>query len=464
MKNDKFKKLVFDCERLIKDQEKLIKLNYQHSYRVIRDRLNKAYVDYINENGEDVINTMTKAQKIKLDAYIASELAKAYKENKKAVEKTLNDIMDKAYKESFKSVANVESIADVRRKIDSTNVINKEVAGHIWTERIDKYGKDFVYDLHGIVRNGLNNGDTFTSMAKTIKTRFGSDIGNTMRIARTEGARVLEDSKNEAFKDIAENESVQVFKVWHTMGDEAVRESHEAMEGVRVRFDEPFILPSGVSAMYPKASGVASEDINCRCYVEYVTEVVYNKSVEEIARINGYDPLESSKVVNTLRDDSKGWVDKLTDDEIRAINKYTYNGVDPDGKRLFEKINGYLEGRYIPVDKEEEIMLLNNASNIGNGLLKNTLTHDIIVYRYDKDAENIGGPIKRFLSTSVTKRGVLGGKPNSAIIIPKGTKGAYVELIAQEGYKHQREFLLNGGFNLKKVANNGLDIYIVKEW
>lgn len=281
MKNDLFKKLVTDSEKLVKKQEKLIKLNYQHSYRVIRDRLHKVYVDYVQENGDDVINTMTKAQKIKLDAYIASELAKAYKENKRAVEKTLNDIMDKAYKESFKSVANVESIANVRRKIDSTNVINKEVAGHIWTERIDKYGKDFVYDLHGIVRNGLNNGDTFTSMAKDIKTRFGSDIGNTMRIARTEGARVLEDSKNEAFKDIAENESVQVFKVWHTMGDEAVRESHEAMEGVRVRFDEPFILPSGVSAMYPKASGVASEDINCRCYVEYVTEIGYNISKGE---------------------------------------------------------------------------------------------------------------------------------------------------------------------------------------
>lgn len=102
-----------------------------------------------------------------------------------------------------------------------------------------------------------------------------------MRIASTEGARVLEDSKNEAFKDIAENESVQVFKVWHTMGDEAVRESHEAMEGVRVRFDEPFILPSGVSAMYPKASGVVSEDINCRCYVEYVTEIGYNISKGE---------------------------------------------------------------------------------------------------------------------------------------------------------------------------------------
>lgn len=304
MKNDLFKKLVTDSEKLVKKQEKLIKLNYQHSYRVIRDRLHKVYVDYVQENGDDVINTMTKAQKIKLDAYIASELAKAYKENKKAVEKTLNDIMDKAYKESFKSLANVESIVDVRRKIDSTNVVNKEVAGHIWTERIDKYGKDFVYDLHGIVRNGLNNGDTFTSMAKDIKTRFGSDIGNTMRIARTEGARVLEDSKNEAFKDIAENDSVQVFKVWHTMGDEAVRESHEAMEGVRVRFDEPFILPSGVSAMYPKASGVAGEDINCRCYVEYVTEV---------------DEKLYKDIANDFIDVSPGTVEDLNEVEVDGI-------------------------------------------------------------------------------------------------------------------------------------------------
>lgn len=233
------------------------------------------------------------------------------------------------------------------------------------------------------------------------------------------------------------------------------------MEGVRVRFDEPFILPSGASAMYPKASGVGSEDINCRCYVEYVTETVYNKSVEEIARLNGYDPLELSKVVNTLRDDSKGWIDKLTDDEIKAINKYTYNGVDPDGKRLFEKINGYLEGRYIPVDKEEEIMLLNNASNIADGLLKSTLKHDIIVYRNDIDPSNLEGRVKKFLSTSVTKKGVLRGKPNAAIIVPEGTSGAYVEMLAHADYKKQREFLFNTDIELKKIANNGLDIYIV---
>lgn len=37
---------------------------------------------------------------------------------------------------------------------------------------------------------------------------------------------------------------------------------------------------------------------------------------------------------------------RLEKEEIRSINKYTYNGTDDDGKKLFFKINEYSEGRY----------------------------------------------------------------------------------------------------------------------
>ena len=455
-KNSSFEDLSKSVERLVKKRESGTMENYKLSYRKLRNKLQMIYSNYEREDGVNI----SKRELKKLDKETAKIMIDMYRENKKATENTLKDIFDKAF-ETVNNTTEKYNIEAVSRNIDPTKVINKEVAGHIWTERIDKYGSDFIYDVHGIIHHGMTNGETFTSMAKKLRDRFGKDIGNTVRIARTEGARVLEDSKYESMKDIAENESVQVFKVWHTMGDEAVRESHEAMEGVKVRFDEPFILPSGASAMYPKASGVASEDINCRCYVEYVTETVYNKSVEEIARLNGYDPLELSKVVNTLRDDSKGWIDKLTDEERRSLNKYTYNGVDPDGKRLFEKINGALEGRYIPKDNKEMKIINNFIMDIDKGILKNTLKHDIIVYRNDIDPSNLEGRVKKFLSTSVTKKGVLRGKPNAAIIVPEGTSGAYVEMLAHPDYKKQREFLFNTDIELKKIANNGMDIYVV---
>lgn len=198
-------------------------------------------------------------------------------------------------------------------------------------------------------------------------------------------------------------------------------------------------------------------------YVDDISDEFKGMTVEEIARAYGYDPLEASKVVNTLRDDSKGWIDKLTNDEKRAINKYTYNGVDLDGLRLFEKINGYLEYRYTPNNKDEEEIIMRNIYNIHNGLLKNKLKHDIIVYRNDLEPESLNNPVKKFLSTSVTRKGATGNNPNVAIIVPRGSNGAYVEELADEKFKKQREFLLNKNTVLKKICKkDDMLIYLVK--
>ncbi|MDK6292895.1 ADP-ribosyltransferase, partial [Aerococcus urinae] len=81
--------------------------------------------------------------------------------------------------------------------------------------------------------------------------------------------------------------------------------------------------------------------------------------------------------------DAKEWLNKLTAEEKRAITKYTFNGKDPDGLRLFEKINGYLDGYYKPVNSKEEKTLLKYAGLIEKGLLRYNLQRDIIVYRKD---------------------------------------------------------------------------------
>lgn len=67
--------------------------------------------------------------------------------------------------------------------------------------------------------------------------------------------------------------------------------------------------------------------------------------------------------------------------------------------------------------------------------MQNNLKHDIIVYRNDSHIEDLNKPIDKLLSTSVTTRGVLTGKPNVAIIVPKGTLGAYVEVLSWGKFK-----------------------------
>lgn len=275
MANNIFDDLVKSVEKLIKKHERGVKQDYKAAYRRLRNKLQKIYADY--ENEDDGVK-LTRNELRKLDVDTAKIMADMYKGNEKAVQNTLESVLNTSYSavSTITSKYNIEAIA---RKIDANNIIKKQVAGHIWTDRIKKYGADFVYDVHGIIHQGLDNGDTYTTTARKLKERFGKDIGNTMRIARTESARVLEDSKYQAFNDLANNENVQVFKIWHTMGDEAVRDTHDAMEGVKVLYDEDFILPSGARCQYPKGTGVAAEDINCRCYVEYLTEIGYNKDI-----------------------------------------------------------------------------------------------------------------------------------------------------------------------------------------
>lgn len=201
--------------------------------------------------------------------------------------------------------------------------------------------------------------------------------------------------------------------------------------------------------------------------IDLANKIVDNK-LSNIARAKalelGYNPIPDDKVVNTLRKDAEKWIQTLSDDEIKAIGKYTYNGKDSDGLRLFEKINGYLENRYDPANEKEEEIILRNAYNIEQGLLKNKLKHDIIVYRKEEFPESLNGKVQKFLSTSVTKKGVLKKSPNVAIIVPKGVNGAYVEQLADVRFKKQRGFLLNKNNSYKMIYNdNNLMVYILED-
>lgn len=177
----------------------------------------------------------------------------------------------------------------------------------------------------------------------------------------------------------------------------------------------------------------------------------------------GYDPLPQDKVVEILREESKGWIKNLSEDEKRAISKYTYNGKDNDGIKLYRKINGYFSGNYDPANEEEKYKILRYYANIKNAILKNKSNYDIIVYRKDDFPNELSGVMDKFLSTSVTQKGTFGGEPNVAIIVPKQADGAYIEHLAQGNFKKQREFLINEGSKLKMIDAIGEIYYYIVE-
>lgn len=91
-------------------------------------------------------------------------------------------------------------------------------------------------------------------------------------IARTEAMASLHQSQTEAMQqgiDRGQVEVENVIKIWHSASDRRVRDTHNAMDGLKVGFKDYFTSPSGARLRFPgDPQAPASEIVNCRCWVE----------------------------------------------------------------------------------------------------------------------------------------------------------------------------------------------------
>lgn len=157
------------------------------------------------------------------------------------------------------------------------------------------------------------------------------------------------------------------------------------------------------------------------------------------------------KVVDVLRKESEKWINGLTEEEKRAIRKYTYNSGDKKPNRFFERLNAMLRG-----DIAEDKKLKEYADIISGALCKNKLKHDVVCYRrmefnpYEK--YTVGEIIveKQFISTSIVQSAALDKDFSMVFLVPNESKAAYIENISK--YPKQREMLLDKGCKLRVLS------------
>ena len=175
-----------------------------------------------------------------------------------------------------------------------------------------------------------------------------------------------------------------------------------------------------------------------------------------------FEPLLPEKVVPTLRKESEKWLEKLTDEEIRSIKKYTKNIGDAPDDKFYAKLNAMLRGK-IP----ENETLAYYSNQISNAISKFELKHDIVCYRtLDFDAYkkfDVGMFFKepQFTSTSVVKSKVLNNPFLVKIHVPQKANGAYIETISE--YPNQREFLIdkNAVFKVISKSKNSIELEMI---
>ena len=132
-------------------------------------------------------------------------------------------------------------------------------------DKLEKYSKDVndttLESLRKTLRTGVGKGESIPELQKRVQKVFSiADKTRATRIARTE----VMSSANKASLEAYRQSGVVEKKEWLSAGDGDVRPSHR-ISGQKVDLDKKFTLGSGVQTDGPGQSGVAAEDILCRC-------------------------------------------------------------------------------------------------------------------------------------------------------------------------------------------------------
>lgn len=210
------------------------------------------------------------------------------KQYQEALKKQLEGILDNLQGQQFTSVADylqksyhngyAGAMYDLHKQgIPIISPINQEqVVKALQTDSklsqglYSRLGEDVNYlkrSIRAELSRGVANGSSWNEMAKHIANGMNSPynkaINNAIRIARTEGHRIQQQSALDA-QYRAKESGADVLKQWDSTLDNRTRPHHRRLDGQIRELDEPFEV-DGMKAQAPGHFGKAKEDCNCRC-------------------------------------------------------------------------------------------------------------------------------------------------------------------------------------------------------
>ena len=245
--------------------------------------LRRAYMSLLRDMNHTIANTYAKLD----DDDLIGSLQKYHRKDN--VEQTLTSLINEFSKAKYKGMydqlreqllfayqyyyTGLTEVAGKAFKLTPlkkewlTATIENEIAGLTLKETLQRDRQNIIYSLKSNLIQGVNRGESYSTMAKRMQKVINNDYQKAVRIARTETHRV----KNVGTQKSAEQgqkAGIKQMKEWVCMNDSRARKSHRRLDGKKIPIDEYFRVGSG-KALVPGETGRAEEDINCRCICIY---------------------------------------------------------------------------------------------------------------------------------------------------------------------------------------------------
>lgn len=162
----------------------------------------------------------------------------------------------------------------------------------------DRLGEDVTYlkkSIRAELSRGISTGKSWNLMAVAIARGMNSPykkaINNAIRIARTEGHRIQQQSILDGMY-ASKEKGADSLKQWDATLDDVTRDAHRIADGQIRELDEPFDV-GGEKMQAPGVGGSAKNTCNCRCILlprpRWALDDEELKTLEERAAFFGLD-------------------------------------------------------------------------------------------------------------------------------------------------------------------------------
>ncbi|KAA0253123.1 MAG: hypothetical protein EDM75_11820 [Chlorobiota bacterium] len=273
--NERIAKLLqisdLEAEKIILGYEKDLAQVYAAALKDVKQMIAAMFEKY----GDQVtFKDMVAYQRLtNLELEIAKQIKTLTGKGKRTVEKAFRDIVSETFTATGgainKSLEVTVGFGVLNEDVIKTAIINP-MQRITWPEALQENSAKYLSQIKTELSQGLIKGEGYAKIAKRLEKTTEMSANKTIRIVRTEGHRAQSIGRNLAIDKVegaADRLGLKMKRIWVATNDDRTRDSHKAMDGKEADDDGLFTLPSGVRTEGPGMSGVAEEDINCRCTV-----------------------------------------------------------------------------------------------------------------------------------------------------------------------------------------------------
>lgn len=260
-----------EAEKLILGYEKDLIKAYNSALKDIKQMI----ADMFEKYGDQVTyKDMVAYQRLtNLELSIAKQIKTLTGKGKRTVEKAFRDIVTESFSATgtaiSKSLEVTVGFGVMNEEVIKTAILNP-MQRITWSDALQENSAKYLSQIKTELSQGLIRGEGYARIAKRLEKSTEMSANKTIRIVRTEGHRAQSVGRKLAVDNVegaADRLGIKIKRVWVATSDDRTRDSHKAMDGKEADDDGLFTLPSGVRTEGPGMSGVAEEDINCRCSV-----------------------------------------------------------------------------------------------------------------------------------------------------------------------------------------------------